>query len=215
MGVITISRQMGSEGTYIGKTLARELGLKYVDKQELGMIMREYGFSLFDEVYDTKPNFWERFDLERSKTIGFLIQAMKAVAKVGDVVMLGRGGFGLLQDYSDVLNVRIQAPFSLRVTRKMQEHGLKRLEGEALLQKFDLIRTSFIQSDLGFDANDASMYDIVFNTGVVKPDQAVSSIIAAYTALMQDKRFGNERKASALEVDPMLFRHVQKMLSSL
>ncbi|HKM08717.1 MAG TPA: hypothetical protein VJ869_17300 [Sphaerochaeta sp.] len=37
----------------------------------------------------------------------------------------------------------------------------------------------------------------------------------AYTALMQDKRFGNERKASALEVDPMLFKHVQKMLWAL
>lgn len=39
MGVITISRQMGSEGTYIGKKLAKELGLSYVDKQELGKIM--------------------------------------------------------------------------------------------------------------------------------------------------------------------------------
>ncbi|HHT81608.1 MAG TPA: cytidylate kinase-like family protein, partial [Spirochaetales bacterium] len=97
MGVITISRQMGSEGTYIGKRLATELGLKYVDKQELGLIMREYGFSLFDEVYDTKPNFWERFDLERVSTVEFLIQAMRATAKVGDVVMLGRGGFGLFQ----------------------------------------------------------------------------------------------------------------------
>jgi len=97
MGVITISRQMGSEGTYVGKRLAETLGLKYVDKQELGKIMREYGFSSFDEVYDSKPNFWERFDLQRSSTVDFLIQAMKAVAKVGDVVLLGRGGFGLFR----------------------------------------------------------------------------------------------------------------------
>ncbi len=215
MGVITISRQMGSEGTYIGKKLAKELGLKYVDKQQLGLIMREYGFSLFDEVYDSKPNFWERFDHERATTVDFLIQAMKAVAKSGNVVMLGRGGFGLFQDYADVLNVRIQAPFNLRVERKMQEHSLKRLEGEALLQKFDQIRASFIESDLSFDANDASMYDIVFNTGVIKVDDAVSCIATAYANLIKNKRFGLERKASSLEVDPLLFKHVEKMLATL
>jgi len=213
MGVITISRQMGSEGTYIGKNLAKALGLKYVDKQELGKIMREYGFSFFDEVYDSKPNFWERFDLQRGSTVDFLIQAMKAVAKVGDVVMLGRGGFGLFQDYVDVLNVRIQAPFDLRVDRKMKEHGMKRLEGEALLHKFDQIRTSFIESDLAFNANDASMYDLVFNTGVIKSDDAVSCIASAYAELMKNKRFGIERKASLIEVDPLLFKHVQKMLA--
>lgn len=214
MGVITISRQMGSEGTYIGKKLAKELGLKYVDKQELGKIMREYGFSLFDEVYDSKPNFWERFDLERASTVDFLIQAMRAVAKVGDVVMLGRGGFGLFQGYADVLNVRIQAPFNLRVDRKMREHGLKRLEGEALLHKFDQIRESFTQSDLNFNANDASMYDIVFNTDVIKADDAVSYISSAYTALMENKRSGSKRIIRSLEVDPLLFKHVDKMLAT-
>ncbi|HKL59713.1 MAG TPA: cytidylate kinase-like family protein [Sphaerochaeta sp.] len=215
MGVITISRQMGSEGTHIGKRLAKDLGLKYVDKQELGTIMREYGFSFFDEVYDSKPNFWERFDLQRASTVDFLIQAMKAIAKVGDVVMLGRGGFGLFQDYADVLNVRIQAPFDIRVDRKIKEHDLKRVEGEALLHKFDQIRTSFIESDLDFDANDASLYDIVFNTGVVSPDDAAPCIASAYTALMKNKRFGIERKVSSIDVDPLLFKHVQKMLATL
>jgi len=214
MGVITISRQMGSEGTYIGKNLAKGLGLKYVDKQELGKIMREYGFSYFDEVYDAKPNFWERFDLQRSSTVDFLVQAMKAIAKVGDVVMLGRGGFGLFQGYSDVLNVRIQAPFDIRVDRKMKEHALKRPESEALLHKFDQIRTSFIESDMDFKANDASLYDIVFNTEVVKPDDAVSCIASAYAELMKNKRFGIERKVSSVEVDPLLFKHVEKMLAT-
>jgi cytidylate kinase len=140
---------------------------------------------------------------------------MKAIAKVGDVVMLGRGGFDLFQDYADVLNVRIQAPFDLRVERKMKEHGMKRLESEALLLKFDQIRSSFIESDLNFHANDASMYDLVCNTGVVSRDDAVSCIASAYASLMKNKRFGITRTASSLEVDPLLFKHVQKMLASL
>ena len=46
----------------------------------------------------------------------------------------GRGGFGLFQGFADVLNVRIQAPFNLRVERKINEHGLKRLEGRLAAQ---------------------------------------------------------------------------------
>lgn len=215
MGVITISRQMGSGGSYIGKKLAEGLGLRYVDKQCLATIMREYGFSSFDEVYNTKPNFWERFDLERASTIDFLIQAMRAVAKAGDVVMLGRGGFGLFQNFADVLNVRIQAPFDLRVQRKMVERGMKKDVADPLLEKFDQIRRSFIHSDLGFDGNDASLYDLVINTDVLSFDEAVSSIKAAYTALMQNKRYGISRSAGSLEVDPLLCRHVEKMLGTL
>ncbi|HAF85052.1 MAG TPA: cytidylate kinase-like family protein [Sphaerochaeta sp.] len=214
MGVITISRQMGSEGTYVGKKLAKDLGLRYVDKQELGKIMREYGFSYFDEVYDSKPNFWERFDRQRGSTVDFLIRAMNAVAKADDVVMLGRGGFGLFQGYTDVLNVRIQAPFDLRVDRKMKEHGLKRPEGEELLRKYDQIRTSFIESDLNFNANDASMYDIVLNTDFIKADDAVPCIASAYASLMKNKRFGIDRSVRSIEVEPLLFKHVEKMLET-
>lgn len=215
MAVITISRQMGSEGTYIGKRLCEELGLRYVDKQQLGLIMREYGFNSFDEVYDTKPNFWDRFDIGRVSTVEFLTQAMRAVAKVGNVVLLGRGGFGLFQGYADVLNVRVQAPFALRVERKMKEHGLKRLEGEALLAKFDQIRTSFIHSDLGYDTNDAALYDLVFNTDVIKAEDTIPTIVTAYKTLEQNKRFATKRTVSSLDVDPLLLNHVQQVLASL
>ncbi|MDD4574649.1 MAG: cytidylate kinase-like family protein, partial [Sphaerochaeta sp.] len=93
-------------------------------------------------------------------------------------------------------------------------HGMNRLEGEALLHKFDQIRTSFISSDLNLNADDASMYDIVFNTELVKPDEAVSCIASAYAELMANKRYGIGRKVSSIEVDPMLFKHVKGMLAT-
>ena len=55
MAVITISRKLGSMGTYIGKKLAEELGYDYVDKIRISKIMKEYGFSKFDNIYDTVP----------------------------------------------------------------------------------------------------------------------------------------------------------------
>ena len=214
MGVITISREMGSEGSYIGKKVAEQLGLKYVDKQDLAKVMREYGFSFFDEVYDSKPNFWERFDFQRSATIDFLMQAMTALAKVGDVVIVGRGGFGLFQNYLDVLHVRIKAPFELRVQRQMMEHGMDRNEAGIHLEKYDKVRKSFVESDLHLNSNDANLFDLVLDTGVVSPDTAVLWITEAYKQLMENGRFGSETNTSNLEVDPVLFKHVQGMFKN-
>jgi len=59
------------------------------------------------------------------------------------------------------------------------------------------------------------MYDIVLNTGVVQADDAVPCIASAYASLMKNKRFGIERTVSSIEVEPLLFRHVEKMLAML
>ena len=45
MAVITISRKLGSMGTYVGRRLAEKLGYDYIDKTHLSQIMKEYGFS--------------------------------------------------------------------------------------------------------------------------------------------------------------------------
>ena len=90
MGVITISRQIGSEGTFIAKRVAEQLGLSFIDKEDIEKVMHAYGFSAFEEVYNTRPGFWERFNLQRSVTIDFLLTVMRAFAKVGNVVLLGR-----------------------------------------------------------------------------------------------------------------------------
>lgn len=138
MGVITISRQIGSEGTFIAKQVAEQLGgLSFVDKQDIEKVMHEYGFSGFDEVYDSLPTFWERFDQHRYRTVDFLLAVMRAFAKVGNVVMLGRGGFGLLQGYTDVLNVRIKAPLEVRFRGNRKSGGveLKNRQGKHSLTR--------------------------------------------------------------------------------
>src|SRR5260370_35194401 len=40
---ITISRQMGAGGSYIGQIIAKQLGLKYVDREVLHLAAQEFG----------------------------------------------------------------------------------------------------------------------------------------------------------------------------
>ncbi|WP_320128937.1 cytidylate kinase-like family protein [uncultured Sphaerochaeta sp.] len=215
MGVITISREMGSSGAYIGKEVAKKLGLVYVDKLFIGRIMREYGFSQFDEVYDNKPNFWESFDAQRANTVDFLFQTMRAIAQRDDVVIVGRGGFGIFHDYADVLNVRVKAPFGLRVQRQMKEHGMSKEDAELHVTVNDKVRKSFLEHDLHLDLNDAQDFDLVLDTGVVTPRQAVDWISSSYTTLMGNPRYGATYKVSEIEIDQILQRQVKTTFDSL
>lgn len=212
MGVITISRQIGSEGTFIAKQVAEQLGLSFVDKQDIEKVMHEYGFSGFDEVYDSLPTFWERFDQHRYRTVDFLLAVMRAFAKVGNVVMLGRGGFGLLQGYTDVLNVRIKAPLEVRVQRKQKERGGTEEQARKALIDQELVRTSFVQSDLQYNQRDVSLFDLVIDTGIVPPETATLWIADAYQQLMKRPRIDAKTSRADLVVDDVLLKLVEKML---
>ena len=43
--IITISREFGSGGRFIGEEVAKKLGMKYYDKDIIGQIAEQSGFS--------------------------------------------------------------------------------------------------------------------------------------------------------------------------
>src|SRR5947199_10462919 len=59
---ITISRQMGSGGSYIGQIIAKRLGLKYVDREVLHLAALEFGCD--EETIEARAekiqSFWQR-----------------------------------------------------------------------------------------------------------------------------------------------------------
>src|SRR5260370_37626570 len=59
---ITISRQMGTGGSYIGQLIAQRLGLKYVDREVLHLAAEEFGCD--EETVAAQAervtSFWER-----------------------------------------------------------------------------------------------------------------------------------------------------------
>ena len=50
MAVVTISRTMGSGGDYIGRELASVLGYKFVDKDKIAAIIKDFGIIRLDDI---------------------------------------------------------------------------------------------------------------------------------------------------------------------
>ncbi len=214
MGVITISRQIGSSGTFIAERIARETGLVVIDKEDIEAIMHEYGFSAFSEIYDKAPSFWSRYDEHRALTVEFLLTAMRAFAKADNVVLLGRGGFSLFQGYTDILNVRIKAPLEVRVMRKQSEFGGTDKECRRILERAEEVRTLFVKSVLHCDQDDASLFDLVIDTGIVEPERAAAIIGDAFARLRTYPRIGATHTRADLAVDEVLLKliaaHIEK-----
>ena len=212
MSVITISRELGSDGSYIAEKVAQTLGYHFADKKTMEDVLTQYGFVEFDKEYDAARSFWARFDARTMEMIRMLNRVIQAVARHGNVVILGRGSFAILSGFADVLNVRIQAPLPVRRVRVMTQQQIAEPEkAEAIIKEADRVRTTFIESYYGLHWNAANAFDVVIDTGKVAPDLAVAWLSDAARAV-QTRKVGEEPTTSALEVDPILASAVSAVL---
>ncbi len=212
MSVITISRELGSGGTYVSRQVAQALGYHLITKDTLQKVLSQYGFAQFETEYESAPSFWERLDSNRIQMIEMLNRVILAVAQHGNVVILGRGSFAVLDNYRDVLNVRIQAPLPMRTRRVMVEQGITGFDqAEALVKESDHVRATFLQSWYGVRWDTAEMFHLVLDTSKVPCDLAVRWILDVHE-IMDEMQAEDQPLIEALNVDELLARAVAETL---
>jgi cytidylate kinase len=206
MAVITISREMGSAGDWEGDKdfvparLIEQTGYHYIDKKFLSLVFREYGFANFHREYTSAPGFWEHFNLrrdeERAAIVDLLNRTTLALANHGNTILIGRGNFAMLQGLTDVLNVRIQADMSTRISAAKKRFGLSDDEKAAeILQKNDELRETFIQYFYKVRGDWAEGFDLVVNTSKVGPQGAVDLILTSLDRMTGHKVAGPDHKS--------------------
>ena len=212
MSVITISRELGSEGSLIAATVAQALGYHFADKTAMEDVLVQYGFVEFEQEYNAAPGFWARFDARTTQMVNMLNRVIQALARHGNVVIVGRGSFAILSDFADVLNVRVQAPLPIRQARVMTQRKIAEPEqAEAIIKEADRVRATFIESYYGVRWDTASAFDLVIDTSKVPTDLAVTWL-ADTVKVMQARRAGDARTTNAIEEDSILASVVSDVL---
>ena len=127
--IITISTEFGSGGRFIGEEVAKKLGIKYYDKDIIGQIAEQSGFSpeYIRENAELSPKkglFAYAFagrDITGKSVEDMVYEAQRKVimeiAEKESCVIIGRNADFILKDRDDVLNVFIHGAESEKVKR--------------------------------------------------------------------------------------------------
>jgi len=205
--VITVARELGSGGSYIGKQVARRLGYAYIDRQILQQAAGELGLeeTELEDRDERVQSFWDRLisvfalggvdaiytpplrwvsDEQLVETEQRLICEL-AVKR--PCVVLGRGGFHLLRGRAKLLNVFVHAPLSFRIQRVMNIYRVdSKREAAEMIDRSDQERTRYIKSFTGFDQFDARNYHITINTGLVDFSTAEEMVASLAAGLREE-----------------------------
>ncbi len=199
--IITIGRQYGSGGHDIGKKLAEELNIPFYDRELLERAAKDSGLcqEIF-ENHDEKPTNSFLYSLVMDTySMGypsaafaemplnhkiFLAQfdAIKAIAKEGPCVIVGRCADYALSDFPNVVNVFLYADMQDRIVRIARRHDLTDAKAKDLIVKTDKRRASYYNYYTSKKWGEASGYDICLNTATLGIDGTIHVIkeFAAY-----------------------------------
>ncbi len=179
MAIVTISRELGSQGTKIATTLSEQLGCSLLDKRSVEGRMREYGISSATmDLYDEKkPGLWDRISKDKTRYEDFLRGSILETARAGDCVILGRGGQVVLDGIPGTLHVRVTAPHNLRVDRIMRRFECDEEQATSVLKQSDQDRAGFHRFFFGTRWAAYELYDMVVSTAKLSVEQVVQGIL--------------------------------------
>ena len=183
---ITISRQMGSGGSYIGYSVAKELGFRYVDREILRQaaerlgtdagaleyldersaslletIMKGFSFGL-PEISLPLP---QGRPVDHRELFAVECKIMNEIAERYHAVIVGRGGFHVLKNRPEVIRLFIHAPLEFRIERIAKAQNLKdKKEVQGRVKESDHVRAKFIRDMAGVDWRDARNYHLCIDS---------------------------------------------------
>lgn len=187
MGVITLSRELGSRGDRIAELLAEKLSYRFVNKAEIERVLREDGIPETSiEKYDEKsPGFWHRFSRDRDRYLHLLSYTVSRFAHEGNCVILGRGSQVLLARLPSVLNLRVTAPLDVRVAVVARQFGRSAEEAEHMIHHSDRERAGFHRFFFNENWTNPELYDLIVNTEFLDGEAAVDIVCHALAALQR------------------------------
>lgn len=155
--VITIGREYGSGGKYIGEEVAKRLGIAFYDKELLQKVYEESGINYatleeFDEK--TKSTFANLFKLSNNDLLFteencrlIMKKAIKKIAESESCVFIGRDTNQILKEQKNALHFFIYAnDEEFKIARKMKIENLSYEEAKSKMIKVDNERKKFYET---------------------------------------------------------------------
>ena len=187
--IITVSREYGSGGRYIGRLIADKLGIKLYDKEFVTRVAKETGLS--EEYIESNEqkrdslsslNNGYYFGLNNSDDL-FIKEAelIKEVADKESCVIIGRCADFILKDRNDVIKVFVYSGMEDKIKRATEFYGFDKVNAEKEIKRIDKLRANHYKYYTEKDWRNPLNYDICINSdtfGVEKSADMVCDLVA-------------------------------------
>lgn len=195
--VITISRQLGSGGAYIGQQLAKKLNILYFDREIICKAAKELSVSEeYLETLDEKttsvmksflqlyqfgaidtyvpPQIYFPTDHELFKTES---QIIEHISKKYSSVIIGRCGSYILRKNPNHISVYLHANIEFRKSRVQELYNVSCDKAEKMIKKSDSERHHYCMKIAKEEWSDANNYDLAIDTSKVDFDNCLELIM--------------------------------------
>lgn len=199
---ITISRQFGCEGFPLADRLKGLLeeasgeSWNIVDKLLIEQVSQdeEIPLSLLKRLGDLSHAI-EAFGLHSPEHVTHdmafdkVARALVQFAKLGDAIVVGRGGAILCKGFRNCFHFRLVASLPWRIATFARRMDLSTIEAEAQVKTNEKLRERFINQCLGEDVTNPRFYDAVFNNERHSTEEIARAILAYVRSGWEDRSF--------------------------
>ena len=187
--IITISREFGSGGRFIGEEVARKLGIAYYDKNIISQIAEKSGLSpeYIQENAELSPKkglfayALAGRDITGKSVEDMLYEAQRKVildlAKKEPCVIIGRNADYILKDRDDVLNVFIHGNMPEKIQRITDLYNVEKQKAVKMMEDTDKRRKTNYNFYTDQNWGKASNYTLCLNSSQLGYDRCEKIIM--------------------------------------
>jgi len=196
--VITISRQLGSGGAYIGQQLAKDLNIFFADREIITKAAKR--LSTLEENLELREertlSFWESFmkttynahgvymaptapilDFTDNELFAVESDVMKHIVDESSAVIIGRCGFDVLRQHPNHVSIFMHANKEFRNDRIQNLYNVSHEDAEKMIDKSDKARAVYCKTFTEKEWADARNYDISIDTGNLGIDKTTEFLL--------------------------------------
>lgn len=177
--VITINREYGSGGRYVGKLLSEKLGLEFYDKELINEIAKVSGFSkkYIEENEQKKTNLGSSYYNTDDALFIAETKVIKKVSKNSSCVIVGRCADYILKSKKNVYSIFLYSSLENEVKRAVKYYGLKKEDASKKITKINKQREKHYKYYTDRNWRDFSNYNACLNVDELGIENTVDVII--------------------------------------
>ncbi len=179
--IITIAREYGSGGRYVGEILAKNLGINFYDKELISLTAKESGLS--QEYIAESDEKKSDSSYEGNNDDRIFIAEKKVIEKLARekaCVIVGRCANYILRNNKNAVKVFLYSDLGSKVERGVKYYGLKKKTAAKEIERENKERARHFKYYTNTDWRDISSYDLAINVdklGVEKTAEKIADFV--------------------------------------